>query len=78
MRSIMASRKASCWFVVSYYAGDRPGPSRPRGSVRGVHGKAAAMKEAAAIQKRLGGQKANVIVEAFSCERAPKLFDLKA
>lgn len=75
----MTKRKPSCWFVVSYYAGDRPGAKpKPRGFVRGVMGKAAAVKHAASEQHREGGQAANVIVEAYSCARAPKLFDLRA
>lgn len=39
--------------------------------------KAAAQKYAVAQQRREGGQAANVIVEAYSCDRAPKLFDLR-
>jgi len=71
------TRKTSCWFVVSYYAGDRPGRSRPRGFVRGTMDKAGAQKYAAFLQKEAGGQKANAIYEAYSCDRAPKLFNLK-
>ena len=74
----MAKRKASGWFVVSYYAGDRPGKTRPRGFVKGVFGKAKAHREAEFFQRKAGGAAANVIVKAFSCQRAPKLFNLKA
>lgn len=74
----MAKRKPSCWFVVSYYAGDRPGAKpKPRGFVRGTMGKAAAQRLAASLQRKEGGQAANVVVEAYSCDRAPKLFDLR-
>ena len=73
------AKRASCWFVISYYAGDRPGMKpKARGFVRGVMGKAAAQKYAAHEQKREGGGAANVIVKAFSCDRGTKLFDLKA
>jgi hypothetical protein len=40
-------------------------------------GKAAAQRLAASLQRKEGGQAANVVVEAYSCDRAPKLFDLR-
>ena len=73
----MAKRKPSCWFVVSYYAGDRPGKDKPRGFVRGTMPKRLAEKHARFLQKEFGGNAANVVVKAFSCDRATKLFSLK-
>lgn len=74
----MAKRKASCYFVVGYYAGDRPGRAKPRGNVYGVMSKRAAERHAKFLQRKAGGQRANVVYEAVSCSRAPKRFNLKA
>jgi hypothetical protein len=62
--------------VVGYYAGDVPGSKRPRGHVYATMGKAAAIRHAADMQRRAGGQAANAIYKAFTCERAPRIFDL--
>ena len=74
---MVAKRKMGCYFVVGYYAGDRPGRNKPTGFVYGTMGKAAAEKHANFLQKKAGGQKANTIYEAVSCTRAPKRFSLK-
>jgi hypothetical protein len=74
----MPKRKASCYMVVGYYAGDRPGRSKPRGNIYGVHNKAGAERHAAHLQRKAGGQAANTIYEAVSCDRAPKRFKLRA
>lgn len=71
-------RKPSCWFIVSFYAGDlhRVGKrNKPTGFVRGTMGKASAVREAKHWEEKLGE---HVFVRAYSCERAPKLFNLKA
>jgi hypothetical protein len=72
----MAKRAASCYHVVSFYAGDlhRVGTrDRPRGFVRGTHGKATAQKEAQRLDRELGQ---HVFVRAVKCSRARRLFDL--
>lgn len=71
-------RGASCWHVVSFYAGDLSRVGRrgdkPTGFVHGTHDKAFAIREATHLEKKLGE---HVFVRAYSCARAPKLFNLK-
>lgn len=71
-------RRASCYHVVSFYAGDlwKVGKrgERPAGIVRGTHNKSAAIRHARDLDAGGGAR----FVRAYQCDRAKRLFDLKA
>jgi hypothetical protein len=75
-------KKASCWMVVGYYAGDEryigKGGERPGGTVYGTHDKRTAVREAAARDREYSRRGEPATARAFQCDRAKRLFDLKA
>ena len=69
-------RRASCWHVVSFYAGDRwrvERGERPDGFVCGTMPKAAAQRFAAHIEATAGD---HVFVRAYRADRARRIFNL--
>lgn len=77
----MARKKASCWFVVGYYAGDngRIGKrgEKPGGTVYGTFSKRTAVREAAHRDAEYTRRGQPAFAKAFQCDRAKRLFDLK-
>lgn len=77
----MAKRRTACYHVVSFYAGDLArvqgrGKDRPDGFVNATIGR---RKDALTFAKTLEKQKGeHVFVRAIKCDRAKKLFKLKA
>lgn len=65
-------------FVVSWFGSLPPAKGTP-GIVRGTHGRAGAIREASYWNKRLTKESCGLAVfcQAFECDRARRVFDLK-